>query len=274
MLSHTSNNHDAALILQLCKDDYINAVQSKIDRDHEEELLTHNLLVEEHHNRESELIHKEYDCDICYNSVETSELYIFDCDHRFCIECAYEHISNQIFNGVTEILCPYSGCDHVISFEEVYQIIKNHEPVDVKLLEKYERFLVNDYLKKEPNCRYCPRCGTAVLGDPNVPQIHCPNENCMKDDYQFCFNCKETWHSGLTCAQYQEWKRMNCEADKRFLSWAQKNTRKCPKCSATIEKNRGCNHMTCVNCGYQFCWLCMQHYTPSHFKNGKCKQYS
>ncbi|XP_067947118.1 E3 ubiquitin-protein ligase ariadne-1-like [Watersipora subatra] len=35
--------------------------------------------------------------------------------------------------------------------------------------------------------------------------------------------------------------------------------RECPKCAATIEKDGGCNHMTCrtESCRYEFCWVCM-----------------
>ncbi len=30
----------------------------------------------------------------------------------------------------------------------------------------------------------------------------------------------------------------------------------CPECSAPIEKNGGCNHMGCWQCGSYFCWQC------------------
>ena len=36
------------------------------------------------------------------------------------------------------------------------------------------------------------------------------------------------------------------------------------------EKNEGCNHMTCVSCKYQWCWLCEGAYTYGHYDSGRC----
>ena len=44
------------------------------------------------------------------------------------------------------------------------------------------------------------------------------------------------------------------EADAR---WIIDNTKPCPRCSAPIQKNEGCNHMTCKKVGvtvYQWAW--------------------
>ena len=67
---------------------------------------------------------------------------------------------------------------------------------------------------------------------------------------------------------------MEDENERKFAEWQQKNSKKCPSCGNAIEKNKGCNHMTC-KCGYEFCWLCMKKYTRDHFRNNNtgCVQF-
>ena len=40
--------------------------------------------------------------------------------------------------------------------------------------------------------------------------------------------------------------------------WLAANTRPCPRCQLPIEKDEGCNHMTCRKCRYDFCWICRE----------------
>ena len=35
------------------------------------------------------------------------------------------------------------------------------------------------------------------------------------------------------------------------------DVRPCPKCGVKIEKNKGCPHMKCEWCKFDFCWSCM-----------------
>ena len=60
--------------------------------------------------------------------------------------------------------------------------------------------------------------------------------------------------------------------EKEFLKWKKKRrVKRCPKCNIYTEKNEGCNHMTCVSCNYQWCWLCEGEYTYDHYNTGKCE---
>ena len=55
------------------------------------------------------------------------------------------------------------------------------------------------------------------------------------------------------------------------MKWKEgKRVKKCPRCQIFTEKNEGCNHMTCVNCKYQLCWLCEGPYKYGHYDSGKC----
>ena len=263
-------------IYQIARQDYIDSVNEKYQKEQNDEAEVKKLLESERLQREEELNEKMYDCEICFDEYPLDQIYFFDCGHRYCQNCCYDHIVSHITRADVHMKCCGDGCEHIITYDEVYQIVRIREDRDVNadnaLTEKYERFLVKKYLDNQSNSRSCPKCGIQVLGDPNRPEIHCQSEKCLKENYRFCFNCNCQWHENQTCAEYQEWKRINDQSDKEFKTWAQKNTRPCPKCGSNIEKNRGCNHMTCP-CGYQFCWLCMQEYTKDHFK-GKCKQYS
>ena len=50
--------------------------------------------------------------------------------------------------------------------------------------------------------------------------------------------------------------------------WVRVNSKNCPKCKSPIEKNSGCMHMTCYNCRYEFCWLCMGDYKKHSQETG------
>jgi len=51
--------------------------------------------------------------------------------------------------------------------------------------------------------------------------------------------------------------------------WAEgnKDVKKCPKCKILIEKNGGCNHMTCPKCEVHICWRCVGVFPASDIYN-------
>lgn len=193
----------------------------------------------------------QYECQVCYGEeLGIEEVFCLDkCKHFLCQTCMEMHIVTLIKSmKASSVTCPMPECKEHISHTEVKRCISEEEH------ERYQEFLLQDALKKDPACRWCPKpgCETAMIGDPNTPLMRCPKAEC---NFSFCFNCKEKWHTDLTCAQYQAWKKDNGEG---YAQWAAKNTKPCPKCHVAIQKNGGCNHMKCVNCRDEFCWLCQK----------------
>jgi len=91
--------------------------------------------------------------------------------------------------------------------------------------------------------------------------------------HRFCFSCGEGVHWPVPCERLEKWKEKVEEeigdvdgnvVDPNDVSavaqklWLKANTRPCPRCNVPIEKNDGCNHMTCTNqsCNHEFCWIC------------------
>ena len=61
--------------------------------------------------------------------------------------------------------------------------------------------------------------------------------------------------------------------------WIVQNSKKCPQCSCRIEKADGCDHMTCAQCRYEFCWSCLADYNlirkdGNHRHDTQCKHYA
>ncbi|UJR32731.1 hypothetical protein I4U23_020190 [Adineta vaga] len=63
------------------------------------------------------------------------------------------------------------------------------------------------------------------------------------------------------------------------MEWITQNTKECPKCHFRIEKNDGCDHMTCIKCHYEFCWSCRADFdlirkNGNHRHDSNCKHYA
>ena len=90
----------------------------------------------------------------------------------------------------------------------------------------------------------------------------------------FCFSCVENWHDPVRCHLIKMWIK-KCNDDSETCNWISANTKECPKCQATIEKDGGCNHMICKNlsCKYDFCWVCLGPWEPHGSSWYNCNRY-
>jgi len=164
-------------------------------------------------------------------------------------------------NDVQEIYCPEGKnvCPAILDDELIRSIISGKD------LEKYDKFLRRAKILKIPNSVMCPipDCDSYALIDKQVGNnTSSSNLKCL-NNHDFCTKCNQLSHHGLSCDLKLE------NEFKRWVGRDKKNVRRCPQCSFFIQKNEGCNHMTCANtsCNYQFCWICMGKYGSGHYNN-------
>jgi hypothetical protein len=145
-------------------------------------------------------------------------------------------------------------CKNILDEKFIISFIEK----DKILLDKYKKFKLKLEIINDSNKKFCPHpnCDSYGEKDKKNKYITC------KNGHQFCFVCLKKWHGDKKC---------DVDDEENFQIWKKnKIIKQCPKCKIYTEKNEGCNHMTCVECKFQWCWLCSQQYEYDHFKKGKC----
>lgn len=189
-------------------------------------------------------------CEVCEEKLPATRfLDLNGCGHRFCDDCLMATISHQIKNNkVLEIACLSSECKALSKPDLIIQLLSSHQ--DYVLEAKYKRFR-NNHLALKLNKKMCPNqeCW-AILEEINQGEYG----SCNVCKINVCLKCNHLLHPGQQCIQRNQSKT----EDKITI-------KKCPKCRVSIYKDRGCNHMICVVCKHQFCWICNKDYSHNHY---------
>ncbi|KAL1525634.1 hypothetical protein AB1Y20_020487 [Prymnesium parvum] len=224
-------------------------------------------------------------CAICLETYASLDCVRFvRCAHTFCRPCVGGYFASQLAGGAaTALLCPDPRCRVAATPPEVKQLI----PPD--LYERYEKQLLQASLDEMQDVVWCPRCEYPALQDPANEGQSSVLATCAKCAFCFCSECRQSWHGLAPCANLAQRWRAADEAGREALrrrygdkvmeevqsgEWMLENTKACPRCSTKIQKNGGCNHITCRNCNHEWCWLCGARYEQGHFKTGNCEQFS
>lgn len=201
-------------------------------------------------------------CRICYDD-KCAAISSLACGHAFCSDCYGQYLHIAVGEGPTSIMtrCPQHKCGLLVPRGLFVQLVCAED------LAVYDEYLLRNYISTCKAMRHCPapRCDKVSIG-AGISSILC---SCGT---AYCFRCGEDAHEPSSCKQLAEWS-IKCQNDSETANWILANTKRCPKCQTRIEKNQGCNRMTCRQCTYQFCWSCMEDWKV-HGYEAACNRYT
>ncbi|CAG0919057.1 unnamed protein product [Notodromas monacha] len=208
-------------------------------------------------------------CEICMEDTPSSAMTGIECGHRFCSKCWVVYLTAKITeDGVgASISCAGHACDILVDDETVMRLLG-----DPKVKIKYQHLITNSFVECNRLLRWCPKpeCNYCIKSSTYESQL----VKC-RCGQMFCFLCCQDWHEPVNCALLKKWKK-KCDDDSETSNWIAANTKECPKCAATIEKDGGCNHMVCkkTSCRHEFCWVCLGPWEPHGASWYNCNRFN
>lgn len=223
-------------------------------------------------------------CPVCFGEeADAAVVELHPCHHRICSVCLTKYFQEKIAGSAYPILCPIFNCK---------TLCRKAELVEIELSEiermKWERHGLHEEIRQIPGATFCstadcPDAFIAPAADPLVPvkkqsiikrifkissesifdrlfskpEIPDFHKTCRTCESTQCLKCGRS-HVSLSCEDLVKLEKASEDViSKRVRRGVYKP---CPKCRSIIEKNNGCDHMTCRKCKYEFYWSTLRSY--------------
>jgi ariadne-1 len=199
-------------------------------------------------------------CGICYEDFDPSSNSLIDCGciHGFCKECWQGYLLSKVEDASARIgiVCPDPGCKRMVKSQVISRVLGPQQREQME--RKLKLASIDIFLKRMPHICVCPGvdCSRYVMVHNHKRGVPVRDVGCSWCQNDFCFDCLEEGHRPASCKLVQMWNKKNT-AERDNMEWIIQHTKPCPSCSRPIEKNKGCMHMHCTQCGFDFCWLCL-----------------
>ena len=211
-------------------------------------------------------------CPICETKIESGDNIFLECGHQFCSDCFKEYLKERLNDQLTVLAtkCPMVYCNYQVP-STIFQKLLADDTIAFNI---YNKCLIRNFTESNADIKPCPnpKCDIIIkLPGHGMIEVKC---TCGKT---FCFKCLREGHRPCDCEMMRIWEDKN-KSEGENTKWLIVNTKQCPNCHKYIEKNQGCNHMTCRKeaggCGFEFCWICLGEWKPHGTSWYECKKYS
>ncbi|KAG7455059.1 hypothetical protein MATL_G00252420 [Megalops atlanticus] len=220
--------------------------------------------VRESHDRDfiRRVLAKE--CPICLSLYPHSKMQsLTSCQCSVCCDCFQQHFTIAVRDKhIRDMVCPVcwepdiNDPEHLNNYFSTLDI-QLRECLEPEVYELFHKKLTEQALIKDPKFLWCSHCSYGFIYDGDQLKV-----TCFQCRNSFCAQCKKPWesqHAGLSCEQFQSWKRENDPEYQRqgLAGYLRDNGIICPNCRFQYALSKGgCMHFSCSQCRYQFCSGC------------------
>jgi hypothetical protein len=200
---------------------------------------------------------ENFTCPVCGDDIEKYKGVHTNCLHNICFECFGQLINVSIKDRKVG-RCPTENCKEVFTVFHVQNVFPMDKDMCSNYLLSEQKAIAETIIPKAYHCP-TPNCTNAIeiVGDLAASNLNY-KFNCTSCGKSYCVRCNARFHVGQTCDQYKisrSGREVEAKMQRYFKEMKERGLIKpCPKCKAHIEKNKGCDHMTCSKCKYEFWW--------------------
>ena len=187
-------------------------------------------------------------CSICADNFDASDIVAcsgVDDIHFFCKGCLHSYCTLTVQSGpVQTMTCPLPNCKSLFATQDIKSTLSSWDLLMIQHREESRDRRVALAAEAMLHCE-CGMVAVITKEDMGDGRIACPGDGCNR---RYCGKCGNVDHGKESCPPPAE-----------TVQWLSKHSKPCPNCKNPIEKNGGCDHMTCrppVGCGYEFYYSC------------------
>ncbi|KAM9358414.1 E3 ubiquitin-protein ligase RNF14-like [Symphorus nematophorus] len=281
------------------------------------QILMSQLLIYDAEQKQKQFDTTLFDCGVCFISclgLDCEQLH--ECGHIFCQACLAQIYKLQITEGTVQgVTCPEADCTATPTPAQVRSLVGEElfSRYDRLLLQNTldcmsdvvycprhscGSAVIRDKSSTAAMCSvcsfaFCVLCSKTYHGaddcqgkknrkkqteeDMEQDNVALPQSQeglkALWDDYASGSKQRRR----LLESRYSRGRLLFTVEEYLSEDWVALNTKNCPHCSRRIQKDGGCNKMTCSKCGQMFCWVCLAKlascHTAAHFTENACSMY-
>jgi len=191
-----------------------------------------------------------FECGVCMEKQpEDYVALLHPCGHKFCRDCIRNYVGAKLEEHCFPIFCPVCMAE---GGKGDPSMVTNALVQQVGITEQQYETWVELEMAAFSALLYCRKCKRSVFVDKedleDTDTISCPLPEC---DHVWCKACQQSISQDgppHSCDGLLELDHLMTQSGWKY----------CPSCKTPIEKEIGCNHMTCISpgCNTHFCYTC------------------